>query len=577
MILKDMFSPARAGRWMLIAAFLISLPVGLTSISNNDLPWHLSAARFMIQNRSLPHADFLSWTKAGEPWIDFEWGSQLIYYALYSLGGVPALWIFKALMLAFILWLFVFLLRLWEIPDSWAGTALIPLSFSLTPGMDLRPEGFSLFFLLLQLYLLESRRIGKSNLRDPVLALLHVLLYAAWSNLHAGFPVGIALCFIYLAGGGLEILWSFRSSRQIPAGWEKFLFPGTLGLAGVFGSFLNPFGWEVYSVTLEHARLLPILRAHILEWSPPVFSNVYQWPYWGILFFSLCVFGLGFRKIPATYLLLFLFLIPPSLQHSRNTSFFCLLALPLALKALHEFPSPEWWRRLRVPLLVFFLAFFSFFWYKTLLQAELLGKIEDKSRKPVEACRFLLQEKKALSPLRMYNPWGWGGTLGFLLHPDYKVFVDGRYLFHDYLPKVRQAKENPQTWGKFLDSMGIDLVLVENHRQMVQDPRLKIFRPADRYFMPEESWALVYWDSLSMIFIRRGKVPSGWIERREYKLLYPKDFQFLSLKIREKEIAFASVEAEARRYSQETADPWEKAEIEAALEEMSFLDRNPGK
>lgn len=553
-------------RLLLAAGFLASLPIGLTAVSNSDLPWHLSAARFMAQNRALPKADFLSWTKAGEPWINFEWGSQLIYYSFYSLGGIEALWIFKALVLALILGLFVFLLRLWEIPDSWAGAALIPLSFSLTPGMDLRPEGFSLFFLLLQLYLLESRRIGKSGLKDPALALLHVFLYSLWANLHAGFPAGIALCFIYLTGGGLEVLWAWRKSGQIPAAWEKFLFPGTLGLAGILGSFLNPFGWEVYSVTLEHARLLPILSVHILEWTPPVFSNTYQWPYWGILFFSLGVFAFAFRRIPFTHFLLFIFLIPPSLRHSRNTSFFCVLALPLALRALYGLPSPGWWRRLRAPLLGVFLAGFSFFWYKTLLQAGLLGKIEDKSRKPVEACRFLLQEKKALSPLRMYNPWGWGGTVGFILQPDYKVFVDGRYLFHDYLPKVRQAKQTPQAWKEFLDSMGIDLVLVENHRQMVQDPRLKIFRPADRYFMPEESWALVYWDSRAMLFVRRGKVPSGWLERHEYKILYPKDWDFLALKIRRKEILPGAARREAKRYFQETADPAEREELKARLE-----------
>ena len=69
---------ARAGRFLLPAAVLAACLFCLTPVSNPDLPWHLSIGAWLLEHRTAPTVDFLSWTAPGTPWVDPEWGTQLL-------------------------------------------------------------------------------------------------------------------------------------------------------------------------------------------------------------------------------------------------------------------------------------------------------------------------------------------------------------------------------------------------------------------------------------------------------------------------------------------------------------------
>ena len=67
-------------------------------IANPDIFWHLSAARWIAENLALPRVDWLSQTMGGQPWSDFEWLTQLIWYGIFKGAGMKGLWLLKVLL-----------------------------------------------------------------------------------------------------------------------------------------------------------------------------------------------------------------------------------------------------------------------------------------------------------------------------------------------------------------------------------------------------------------------------------------------------------------------------------------------
>ncbi len=137
---------ARQERLILACGLALALALCLGPIFNPDLGWHLAVGRFIASSRTVPRADFLSWSMAGKPWIDFEWLTQLLFFGLERLGGLAALWLFKASAFFGLSLMLVALLRQWKIPDAWSGLALPPFALALFPMSDIRPEVFSLLF-----------------------------------------------------------------------------------------------------------------------------------------------------------------------------------------------------------------------------------------------------------------------------------------------------------------------------------------------------------------------------------------------------------------------------------------------
>lgn len=535
--------------WLPACAVAACAPVCLTPISNPDIPWHLSAGRYMIETGRIPRYDFLSWSKAGASWADFQCLAQLLFYGLSEAGGAAALWLFKAAVFILIFSLFAALLRSWRLPDSWTAAAVIVLCMTQINNLDIRPEMFSLLFGLIELRLLEERRTSLEMHAQSPSFVWFLPLFTLWANLHGAFALGLALLLIYSLVSARRKLWAYP-----------------LAAAGL-GTLINPAGIEVYGVAFGHAGQSGFLGAYLMEWAPPTLRHVQQWPYWGMFCFcalSLAALYARGRSTPKEHLLVFGVLAAASLHSYRYAPFFCLLTFPLVLRNLHELSWPPVPRRLRQAALALGLLLAAVLGGELLRREKWLSGVEDESMKVVGVSDFLKQHAAALAGLRLYNPWDWGGFLGYELYPAYKVFVDGRYIFHEYLPIVAAAKRDSGAWREFLDAQGIDLVLMENLDMRITDPDPRsdrLSRPTLRFYFQQRTWALIYWDSQSLVFVRRGAVPPEWLGQREYRLIFPKDALQLAADLARGRVELREVQREARRYLSESSDENQKAEL----------------
>ena len=527
------FSAGWWGRASLLAGAALAFTCFFTPEINPDLFWHLSAGRWIVEHGAVPRADFLSHTLAGRPWCDFEWLSQLLYYGAYSAGHYTGFILLRMVLLTVLLAASLRLLRLFEIPAVLQGPAV--LFIILGQNISLRPDLFSLILFCAVFWALESFRLGRLEPRGRHLAFIG-LGFCLWANLHLGFAFGLLLIGFYAAGEAIEagLPWVYgRPGGEAAGGAARRLRLFLSGLAAASaGSLLNPYGWKVYEVLWEHSRLLPALQDLIIEWQPPSITDLGSWPYWLLAAGSLVLALLHFlrtRRTPYAHLLALAYLAVVSSTHVRHRTFFFLLAVPLSLAWVRELrPGRGWARALGAfaALVGALMALEVVKWYWPIIPA--FSGLKWCSEPAWEMTRFLAREPH-LKGRRLMNVWHHGGYLGFRLHPDYQVFFDGRYIFHDLLLETSAAGRQAQTWVRLLDKHGVELACLQRTHGFF---RLETYKGSNGrkfvggqpyYFsyMPKAVWALVYWDQENMVFARRSSVDAAWLEKAEYRLLLP--------------------------------------------------------
>ncbi|MFA6004824.1 MAG: hypothetical protein WC881_12255, partial [Elusimicrobiota bacterium] len=327
-------------------------------------------------------------------------------------------------------------------------------------------------------------------------------------------------------------------------------------------ALLNPYGWRVYAVAWEHWAMRAELARTIKEWQPMSWENPLYWPFWPslLLLAALCAAAWRKRKqshIRAWPLAVFaLYLGASSAAHERGSVFFTVAATAAVLLLLRDL---GWDQSSRAgPIRLAAAALYAAFLLWLAPRVAWSGWFQPK-HVPRAAVEFMARQRPALEPLRLYNQWEWGGYLAWKLRPWYRMFFDGRYLFHDLLAANGAAVKDPALWHGFMRQHGLDgalmldLALMLPAQKRYPDGRVKDFpRPWYFFFMPRERWALVYWDEQALLFVDRGRVPPDWLRRHEYRYLLPHDEAARDEALRLKEIPAAAVADEAARHAAES-------------------------
>ena len=170
---------------------------------------------------------------------------------------------------------------------------------------------------------------------------------------------------------------------------------------------------------------------------------------------------------------------------------------------------------------------------------------------PDSACSFMDAEN--LPAANLYNDVRFGGYLIHRYGPERQVFQDDRNEIHE--PLLRQIwmifqSSDVSAWSELLAAYDADTALVRYHPPIrVTDPNGNDLglRGFSTLWFPGRDWALVYWDDVAMVFVRRHDAPIGLLERLEYQVLRPDDLSELAARTAADEILRAQVAKEAER------------------------------
>ena len=317
---KQVAAPSPAPKWLLpaVAALTTLFLLGLfsTELADTDAWWHLKTGEYVVQQHRLPYPDPFAYTTAmakpsypGEAAtqrfnLTHEWLAQAIMYLFEAAGGLGAVVLWKAVLLAVACGLAGFIARL-RTGSSWWGIAAALAASSVTYlfAHD-RPSILSYLFPIAFIAIFETR---KRLWLLPVLALV-------WANCHGGFFLGWIVCGAY----AIEAL--IRRSADAK---QILIYSG----AAVLVSGLNPNGFGVVA-TLASYRQSP-MTATLMEWSRP---GLWGEPhaFFLLLYGAAAILAISWRRVRISDWLLFLAFAGASLAAFRNLPLMGLLAPTLS-------------------------------------------------------------------------------------------------------------------------------------------------------------------------------------------------------------------------------------------------------
>jgi len=457
--------------WLAGAAVgLLLVALAPRLLPDPDTYSHIALGRWILEHWTVPSVDPLSGPMRGEPWIAFEWLSEVAFAGAYKFGswpGVVALTVFAA-GLAFAL-LAQALARDWQpVP---VGIALVAALELVAPHMLARPHVLAM---PLMVAWIASLIRSNDEKRAPDWRLLPLM--TLWANLHGSFTFGLAM----LAPLAMEAVWNAerRERPRVLRQWAVF------ALAALAAASLNPYGPAMVVGMFRTVALGDALNL-ILEWRPQDFSHIE--PYEIILLAA--VAGTLFYRVtlPPMRILMLLGLIHLSLAQVRHADLLGLLAPLLLVRPLaQQFTAIAAVRPAR-----------NFGWFSPAPVLLALVLIAAANLRPGTAPASTITPENAVraADLRnagpILNEYAFGGYLEFL---GIAPFIDGRGELYGarYLTRYRHALDlrNVADFERLLDDYHIRTTLL-----VPQTPAAGLL---DR--MP--GWRRIYADDIAVVHQR---------------------------------------------------------------------------
>jgi hypothetical protein len=479
------------------ALTLLLIFLGVASIWETDIWFHLKTGEWILAHHAIPTRDIFSYTAAGHPWIAESWLSQVVFFLVYHLSGVPGLILFKAAVIvaAFML-LYVVLMR--RGIDATVAAMVVFLAAVLSRERFVeRPHIFSFLFLSVYLYIL--------NLSDRRWRWLIVPLQILWANMHGENVLGILLCVVYV---GCEM--SQDSSpfglRMTGDNWLRMTSNKLIFLLAVIAvTFMNPFTWRspFYGlITFNSGELMK----YVIEFRPTPFTSVYR-PFWLYAAAAVMLTVFDRRRRLSEVLAGVIFLIL-AMRVTRFIPEFLIVSAPAVASGLSYLLENMMEGRLRPTWLIFvIMTFITIQVVDKQIPQMRPGLGVNKDALPVRAADFI--SRNHLHG-RMYNTMAYGGYLLWKLYPQVKVFIDGRTDVYGPQFIDHTLKSN---WQQLKDQYHFDFAVIDN---------IDIYRgyPA-RELDEDNNWALVYFDDVNLVYVRKDGADAAVAHGRAYHLLKP--------------------------------------------------------
>ena len=222
--------------WLL--AWLAMVPVALIRarvLAESDTFWEIRTGQVILRTGHIPAADGFSWWARGRPWAPNSWGFDVLLALAYRAGGLACVALTgSALVLAAGAAILLLSRRLGACAPA-AGLLVFAWSAGAFLWLSVRPQLID--YAAVPLLLLVAVRTGPA-LRARSLLII-AAIEAAWVNLHAAAPLGIAVLLCAGLGGQAAALRAVppRARRpMLPRAAARALAPALAALAGTLAS-----------------------------------------------------------------------------------------------------------------------------------------------------------------------------------------------------------------------------------------------------------------------------------------------------------------------------------------------------
>ncbi len=244
-------------------------------IGSGDIGRHLKNGEIIVSSlksgegiHNLLNTNYYSYTHTEFPFVNHHWGTGVVLYLVWSVGGFVGLQVFGFL-LALATLLFSYNLAI-KRSSLYVAT---PFVFLITPLLanrrNIRPELFSYLFIAVLLWLLYSYK----ETRDKKLLYIIPFLFLLWINLHIYFIFGLFILGVFILDEAKQ--WNKR-------GLEVKKLSMAL-VTSLLLMLINPFGIKaiIYPFTvfgnygIEVSEIASVTKANAVVFSQSIATTFY--------------------------------------------------------------------------------------------------------------------------------------------------------------------------------------------------------------------------------------------------------------------------------------------------------------
>ncbi len=494
----------------------------------SDLGRHLENGKIVWHSSQVLFKNFYSYTEPNNQFINHHWLSGVIYYLVYLLGGFKLLSLLNILVIAAAFSLAFKLAR--EKTGFYLPAILsLPAIFLLSERIEVRPEIFSYFLIILTWFILE-RASAKRNLR---LLWWLVPLFIFWVNIHIYFFIGLALFGFKVLAEFITIFLATPSgdfSSRLKATWPA-AYPWLKAFALAFiaclfnpnfiHGLLYPFNiFQNYGYEIAENKSVFYIGHLMLNYNIFLFKALLM-----LLVLSFLASFYFFKKINYFELLLGIFFSLLGLIAIRNISIFGLAALILISSNLSWLIN--FWKngilsiyegvtsRSKPYLAGLMLTVIIFGIFYLWLDARKMNNFIRNSpgwglsQGSADSIKFF-QDNKLSGPI--FNNYDIGSALIFWLYPSEKVFVDNRpeayskdFFNNTYRPMQLDYSKWLENSAKYQFK-----TIYFSHTD---------FTPWAQTFLGktlDDNWGLVYFDRSTVILLNKKMYDSATLTKLVY-------------------------------------------------------------
>lgn len=516
--------PSVAGTLGAAILFIALFATRIIQISDPDVFLHIRSGWWILASRAIPRTDPFALFTQGMPWVNHQWLAQ-VAIALASarpVGGLVMLSLVRAGLITLSFFLIYRALRLRGVPQGLALLCVFVGSLPAWPFSEPRPYLATYVFLAWMAWAWSAWRTRGSR------ALYFLpLVMLVWANSHGGAAAGLVFMAALAAGEALEG-WLRRRTAARADRFQPARRLGLILLLALLASFISPHGWRIllfpFKVVGQGA-----LETRIFEWQAPDarFAFLPFWVYVGLL-------GVAavwrWRKLPIPDALAAVVFVAMSLSARRHIPLMVFVTLPMlgaavgGLRGLRTAgksdgpPSTQSTSSIASLLPIVAAAaivVLGLAWsYAMADRGRIsLGLGIARWTQPSQAASFILD-----NPLRpnLFHDYNYGGYLAWRLNEPWQPFIDGRVDIYGAEGTARYLSmmAGRAGWREAFAHYNINTVLLDQ-QTMAQ------FGSLGAQLWASPQWALVYWDTQSLLYARRDSVGEDFLAAHEYRAVNP--------------------------------------------------------
>lgn len=475
--------------WLL--AVHLSVPINLTAV---DIGRHIKNGELILKgNTDVLYKNFYSYTHPEYPFINHHWFFGVISYVVFHLGGFEALSVFYIILL-----IGTFLLAFDSARrySNFMGAVFISTAcfMIIASRTEIRPEGFSVFFVALEFWLFQRYVQGQMGKEWLLTGIPFIQVF--WVNTHIFFFLGPILAGVFL-WQGLILKENKESIGVLKQVFITSIAANTINPSGVWGMLtpLNGFKKFGYQLAENQSVFFMIHR----------FGDNITYKYF-LALAALIILGMiislcreRIKALPMV--ILGTIATVAAFKAVRLFQPFAFLSIPLTA----YFYAPY----MKLKETTFFLGVMSII--GMILCGFLIPAYGRIGLSPgVNASAEFFKQSGLRGPI--FSNYDIGGFLIFHLEPQEKVFVDNRqeafppdFFQKTYIP----MQEDPLAWEQNQQKYGFNVIYFYRHDLTPWGQDFLIARIRDR------QWAPVFVDDYTIIFARRGGINQKAIDRFE--------------------------------------------------------------